>query len=539
MTGTAIVLIGLSNPAFAQDQSCQQVRQDVRNAVDNATALDSTAETRVDNLLREARQALRQNNEQECRQKVQEARRILRENDVQLAGASEAASDSANPQASANQKPQNAATPNQENRSAGERTGNDAEAGRASRQTVGVGTGTGRIVVEDTPPRVTVNQPDPQVNVTQLPPEITVQQPQPEIIVRQPPPEVTVRQAAPEVTINQRQPEIIVRIPQPIVTVKQPKANVDVTTPEPEVEVSESQPNVRFIREKPRIVIEDGEQAKVDVQQGEAQVNLDRPAKPDQNVTIEREKANVQFERTGEPQVRISRADADVNVERSGEPNVTIEQEEAKINYERVEDTAPTDGNQTTGDRSAAQQSGKTDTDAAKQPESAASPASGSQDQASQAQDRQPSQDTSAQAGSDTQNQQVAAAQPQDDASETPASASGSRMTERMQNHPLYNQPVSALVGAAVYSERNEHIGNVKEVVMQDDQIYAVIGVGGFLGIGERDVAVSFDRVDFRNQRITLPNLTKPQLEEMPEYQAVRYTKLPDNQRVSEAFQNR
>ena len=567
MTGTAIVLIGLSNPAIAQDQSCQQLHQDVRNAAESTTALDSTAETRVNNLLREAGQALGQNNEQECQQKVQEARRILRENGVELAGAGEAAGDSqTNMQVGAGQNQQNAAAPDQESRiaqsrDATQRTGNEADAGGTRSQTAEVGTGAGRIVVEDTPPRVTVDQQDPKVDVTQRPPEITVQQPQPEVIVRQPPPEVTVHQAAPEVTVNQRQPEIIVRIPQPIVTVRMPEADVNVTTPEPNVEVSDTQPNVRFIREEPRIVIEDSEQAKVDVQRGEAQVNVDRTGEPDENVTIEREEAKVEFERTGDPQVSISRAEPNVNVERSGEPNVTIEQEEAKIDYERVEDAAPTDGGPTTGDPSAAQQSGETATDPAQQQQPAEAPAGDSQDQATatdpaqqqqpaeapagNSQDQQqPSQDTPAQADSDTQDgqtgqdQQMAAVQ-QDDASETPASAAGSQMTERMQSHPLFDQPVSALVGQAVYSEQDENIGSLTEIVMQDDQIYGVMSVGGFLGIGARDVAVPFDRIDFRNQRITLQGLTKQQLEDMPQYQAVRYTKLPNNQRVSEAYQNR
>jgi hypothetical protein len=101
---------------------------------------------------------------------MQEARRILRENGVKLASAGETASDSkTNAQAGANQNQQAAATRNQESRRAQRRdatqgAGNQADADRTRRQTAEVGTGTGRIVVEDTPPRVTVDQPDPRVD---------------------------------------------------------------------------------------------------------------------------------------------------------------------------------------------------------------------------------------------------------------------------------------------------------------------------------------------------------------------------------------
>ena len=60
----------------------------------------------------------------------------------------------------------------------------------------------------------------------------------------------------------------------------------------------------------------------------------------------------------------------------------------------------------------------------------------------------------------------------------------------------------SQLIGQPVYSSSGddaEEIGNVSDVVFnQDGQITAVIiGVGGFLGIGEKNVAVSFDQLEF------------------------------------------
>jgi PRC-barrel domain len=53
----------------------------------------------------------------------------------------------------------------------------------------------------------------------------------------------------------------------------------------------------------------------------------------------------------------------------------------------------------------------------------------------------------------------------------------------------------SKLQGVNVYNEQDEHIGDIDEVLVDRNgkAEAVVIGVGGFLGIGERDVAVPFN----------------------------------------------
>src|SRR5215212_2768510 len=60
----------------------------------------------------------------------------------------------------------------------------------------------------------------------------------------------------------------------------------------------------------------------------------------------------------------------------------------------------------------------------------------------------------------------------------------------------------SKLVGLTVYGPNNERIGDINEVLLnQNGKVDAVvIGVGGFLGIGEKDVAVPFNEVKFLDQ---------------------------------------
>src|SRR5215210_1253418 len=60
----------------------------------------------------------------------------------------------------------------------------------------------------------------------------------------------------------------------------------------------------------------------------------------------------------------------------------------------------------------------------------------------------------------------------------------------------------SKLEGLDVYNQNNEKIGDIDELIVDSGgKIQAVvIGVGGFLGIGERDVAIPFDQVKFVNE---------------------------------------
>ena len=99
----------------------------------------------------------------------------------------------------------------------------------------------------------------------------------------------------------------------------------------------------------------------------------------------------------------------------------------------------------------------------------------------------------------------------------------------------------SEIKGVDVYNDRNEKIGSVDDVLVdQHGSVKAVvIGVGGFLGVGERNVAVPFNQLHWQmnatnanNQpanghqvaqdthpaRAVLPGVTKDQLQKAPEF---------------------
>jgi len=62
-------------------------------------------------------------------------------------------------------------------------------------------------------------------------------------------------------------------------------------------------------------------------------------------------------------------------------------------------------------------------------------------------------------------------------------------------------------MGKAVYNDNNEKIGDVNDVLFSrnNSASFVVVGVGGFLGMGEHDVAVPLSRIKHDNDKLTLP----------------------------------
>jgi sporulation protein YlmC with PRC-barrel domain len=84
----------------------------------------------------------------------------------------------------------------------------------------------------------------------------------------------------------------------------------------------------------------------------------------------------------------------------------------------------------------------------------------------------------------------------------------------------------SKLIGASVYGQNNTSIGDISDVLIgSDGRIQAVVvGVGGFLGVGSKDVAVPFNAVNItrkpNSNTIDKINVsyTKDQLKNAPKF---------------------
>jgi len=119
------------------------------------------------------------------------------------------------------------------------------------------------------------------------------------------------------------------------------------------------------------------------------------------------------------------------------------------------------------------------------------------------------------------------AAQPADQGATTDMAA-GAPESELTPDEPTI---ATAFIGRSVYSNEepdSDKIGDVNDLIISDDGgiTHAVVGVGGFLGIGEKDVAVPFDELQVVEQDGDLRliySATKEQLEAAEEFDRTAY----------------
>ena len=307
----------------------------------------------------------------------------------------------------------------------------------------------GQIVVEQPDAEVTVDVADPTVTVDQAQPEVLVEQGEPEITVTVAEPTVTVEQQAPIITIEQAQPEVTVSIPEPVITVRMPEPDVNVATAEPEVSVQQPEPIVRFVRPEPKITIEESE-PNVQVTSAEPEVRVNRADAA--AVQVEQADANVEIEQEGEGDVQVTEAEPQVNVEQAEGADVQVEQAEAAVNIEETDEpnVVVTD------------QADMADADSV-------------------------------------------------EADAEIAGAGG-----------LYaafaESRVSDLVGMNVLSTADNDVGEVDRLIRVGGELMAIVGVGGFLGLGEHDVAIPLDRFAMGEDGLILEGVSEEELEAMPEW---------------------
>lgn len=71
----------------------------------------------------------------------------------------------------------------------------------------------------------------------------------------------------------------------------------------------------------------------------------------------------------------------------------------------------------------------------------------------------------------------------------------------------------SKVIGVNIYNEQNEKLGDISEIILDPNGRVAgyVIGVGGFLGMGQHDIMVEPGKIKFSNEPIrTTTSSTTP-----------------------------
>ena len=81
----------------------------------------------------------------------------------------------------------------------------------------------------------------------------------------------------------------------------------------------------------------------------------------------------------------------------------------------------------------------------------------------------------------------------------------------------------SKVVGTSVVNDAGQTIGTIDDLLVSSDgkQPYAVLSVGGFLGIGTHLVVVPYETLTFADKKVTLPGGTKEGLRMLPEFKYV------------------
>jgi hypothetical protein len=79
---------------------------------------------------------------------------------------------------------------------------------------------------------------------------------------------------------------------------------------------------------------------------------------------------------------------------------------------------------------------------------------------------------------------------------------------------------VSKVVGSTVVNEANETVGTIDDLIVTPAEVvpFAVLSVGGFLGMGTKYVVVPYDALRVRDKKIILPGATKESLKALPEF---------------------
>jgi sporulation protein YlmC with PRC-barrel domain len=79
---------------------------------------------------------------------------------------------------------------------------------------------------------------------------------------------------------------------------------------------------------------------------------------------------------------------------------------------------------------------------------------------------------------------------------------------------------VSKIIGESVQNDQNQHVGKVDDlIVTSDDKItIAIVSVGGFLGMGDKLVAVPWQQLKAEGDHLVLPGASKDTMSAAPNF---------------------
>jgi PRC-barrel domain len=78
----------------------------------------------------------------------------------------------------------------------------------------------------------------------------------------------------------------------------------------------------------------------------------------------------------------------------------------------------------------------------------------------------------------------------------------------------------SKVIGSSVLNDANEAIGKIDDLLVSTDgkAPYAVLSIGGFLGMDTHLIVIPYDSLNLLDNKIVLPGGTKDTLKMLPEF---------------------
>ena len=129
----------------------------------------------------------------------------------------------------------------------------------------------------------------------------------------------------------------------------------------------------------------------------------------------------------------------------------------------------------------------------------------------------------------------MAAAPAEDDAAATDDTATAAIDRSTLTEVDAAGLSADELIGTTVYGADDENVGSIEDVILDGDAVdFVTLEVGGFLGMGDKEVAVSMENLAFMTdedgEMYLYTSFTEEQLEAQPEYDEATFADARDDQ---------
>ncbi|MBL0936709.1 MAG: PRC-barrel domain-containing protein [Rhizobiaceae bacterium] len=138
-------------------------------------------------------------------------------------------------------------------------------------------------------------------------------------------------------------------------------------------------------------------------------------------------------------------------------------------------------------------------------------------------------------AADEAETDDMAAAPAEDDAAATDETATAAIDRSTLTEVDAAGLSAEELIGTTVYGADEENVGSIEDVILDGETVdFVTLEVGGFLGMGDKEVAVSMENLAFMTDEdgevYLYTSFTKEQLEAQPEYDEATFADARDDQ---------